>query len=98
MKFHGIDLHHDSLLDMIAESDDLGHLKSNKYYLQGESFKKFKNSLSKDDYVLIEACSNAFWLYDEIIDSVKDCYVLNTIKFRSMMNKNDKIDAKKLIA
>jgi transposase len=96
MKFHGIDLHHDSLLDMIAESDDISNLKSKKYYLKGDSFKKFKESLSKDDYAVIESCSNAFWLYDEIKDLVKECYILNTIKFRNMMNKNDKIDAKKL--
>lgn len=82
---------------MIAESNDLSNLKSSKYYLSGVSFKKFKESLSKDDYVLIESCSNAFWLYDEIKDLVKKCYVLNTIKFRSMSNKHDKIDARKLV-
>ena len=97
MKFHGIDLHHDSLLDTIAEKDNLNKLESKKYYLSGESFKRFKESLSKDDYVLIEACSNAFWLYDEIKDMVNKCYVLNTIKFRRNMNKTDKIDGKKLV-
>ena len=97
MKFHGIDLHHDSLLDTIANKDDLNNLKSKKYYLSGESFKEFKESLSKDDYVLVEACSNAFWLYDEIKNLVKDCYILNTIKFRGNINKTDKIDGKKLV-
>lgn len=97
MKFHGIDLHHDSLLDTIAEKDDLNNLKSKKYYLSGISFIKFKESLSKNDYVLIESCSNAFWLYDEIKELVKECFILNTIKFSNTMNKTDKIDGKKLV-
>ena len=97
MKFHGIDLHHNSLLDTIAQKEDLNNLESKKYYLSGFSFKKFKESLSKDDYVLIEACSNAFWLYDEIKDLVKECFILKTIKFCNSMNKTDKIDSKKLV-
>jgi transposase len=96
MNFHGIDLHTDSLLDATIQSNDIQTVKNEKYYLKGGSFKKLKDSLSKDDYALIEPCTNAFWLYDQIKDSVKECYILNTIKYRRSANKTDKLDAKKL--
>lgn len=97
MKFHGIDLHTDSLLDTHVTREELNNFKASKYYLSGKSFEKFKSTLSKEDFVVIESCSNAFWLYDQIKGLVRKCYILNTIKFSSNLNKTDKIDGKKLV-
>lgn len=97
MKFHGIDLHTDSLLSgSLFLKNEKMVISTLKYFLQGESFQKFKDSLSSDDYVLIESCTNAFWLYDQIKHLVKECYILNTIKFKQTTNKTDKIDVTKL--
>ena len=97
MKFHGIDLHTDSLLSgCLFFKDEKMNISTSKYYLHGDSFQKFKNSLSNEDYVLIESCINAFWLYDQLKPLVKDCFILNTIKFKQTTNKTDKIDVTKL--
>ena len=93
--FHGIDLHSDSFVDAQMLSD--GTVRTNKHYLDPESFQKFKDCLSKEDYVLVEACTNAFWFYDQIVNLVKECFILDTNKFMTGINKTDKIDAKKLV-
>jgi transposase len=95
MVFHGIDLHTDSFVD--AKMSAGGTIQTTKYYLDQESFKKFKDQLSKEDYILVESCSNAFWFYDQVIDLVKECYVLDVNKFKAGINKTDKIDTKKLV-
>ena len=94
MAFH-IDIHSDSLIDAKLTSD--GKIQSTKYYLTPDSFQKFKDQLSKEDYVLVESCSNAFWFFDQIKSLVKECYVLDVNKFKASINKTDKIDAKKLV-
>lgn len=97
--FHAVDLHTDSLVDARLSSDkgfdDL--VKIAKFNLTGNSFQAFKATLTKEDYVLVESCANAFWLYDEIKDLIKECYILDVNKFKSGNNKTDKIDAKKLV-
>jgi transposase len=96
--FYGIDLHTDSFVAAKLDSQenaDKATIKTNKYFLQ-DSFQQFKDSLNKDDYILIEACGNAFWFYDQVIDLVKDCYVLDVNKYYANNNKTDKLDAKKL--
>lgn len=95
MAFYGIDLHSDSFVAAGMAAD--GAIKTAKYYLEPVSFQKFKDQLTKEDYVLVEACTNAFWFYDQIIDLVKDCYVLDVNKFKAGINKTDKIDVKKLV-
>jgi transposase len=102
MAFHGIDLHNDSLLDArfaIEDGLDRGESKISmtKYYLYGDSFERFKTSLNPEDYVIIEATTNSFWLYDQIKPLVKECYVLNVAKYKTTGNKTDKIDARKLV-
>lgn len=97
MVFHGIDLHHDSLIDCIMQDTDLNSVTQKKYYLQGSSFELFKKSLSKNDYVVFESCSNAFWLYDQIYSLVKECYIVNTMRLQGTVNKTDKIDSKRLV-
>lgn len=102
MVFHGIDLHTDSFVDsrMVVEKDhniNGNPVKASKYYLQNESFQQFKDSLTKEDYVIVEACANAFWFYDQIKDLVKECYILDVNKYRANINKTDKIDGKRLV-
>ncbi len=97
--FHAVDLHTDSLVDarLTPEKGLDGPIKITKFHLADDSFKAFKASLTKEDYVLVESCANAFWFYGEIKDLVKECYVLDVNKFKSGNNKTDKIDAKKLV-
>ena len=64
--------------------------------MEEESFKKFLGSLNKDDYILIEASTNSFWFYDQVIPYVKECYIYNIIKGRNDGNKTDKIDSRAL--
>lgn len=100
MAFYGIDLHTDSFVAMRMVSGDKldkGTITTTKYYLDQTSLQKFKGALSKEDYVIVEACANAFWFHDEIKDLVKECYVLNVNKYKASINKTDKIDTKKLV-
>lgn len=99
MAFYGIDLHTDSFVSMklvLENGLDKGTTSTAKYYLDPASFQKFKDTLTKEDYVIVEACANAFWFYDEINGLVKECYVLNVNKYKANINKTDKIDTKKL--
>ena len=101
MEFHGIDLHSDSFVDSQMSVEKINNInkspvKANKYYLQNESFQQFKGSLTKKDYVIVEACANAFWFYDQIKDLVKECYILDVNKYNASNKKTDKLDAKKL--
>lgn len=101
MAFYGIDLHTDSFVAAKLTGEDVAQINSQpihvtKYYLQDESFPKFKASLTKNDWVIVEACANAFWFYDEIKDFVNACYVLDVNKYRAGTNKTDTLDAKKL--
>ena len=99
MDFHSIDLHSDSFLDykLYLDNENKPESKSKKYYLTKDSFEYFKKTLSKDDYVIVEACSNANWFHDQIKDSVKECFVLNVNKYKQNRNKTDKIDCIRLV-
>jgi transposase len=100
--FYGIDLHTDSFVSARMDfqegvSINKTSIKITKHYLQDASFQQFKDSLTKEDYVIIEACANAFWFYDQIIGLVKACYILDVNKYNASNNKTDKLDAKKLV-
>ncbi|HEX3006003.1 MAG TPA: IS110 family transposase [Bacteroidales bacterium] len=100
MVFHGIDLHTDSFVDVslsVEDGPEQGKIKTEKYYLDEASFVKFKSVISKEDYIIVEACTNAFWFQDQIKDLVKQCFVLNVNKYKASVNKTDKIDGKKLV-
>lgn len=102
MAFYGIDLHTDSFVSAKMDlqegvSINKTSIKITKFYLQDASFQQFKDSLTKEDYVIIEACANAFWFYDQIIGLVKACYILDVNKYNASNNKTDKLDAKKLV-
>jgi transposase len=65
--------------------------------LSGPAFQRFLDSLQKDDLILVEATTISFWFYDQVIDRVDACNILNTHQLDSYGNKTDKIDAKRLV-
>jgi transposase len=71
-----------------------------KLSLLSESLKKFVDSLTKDDYIAVEASTNTFWFVDLVREKIKECFVVNPYKFdiisRSVV-KTDKRDAVKLV-
>jgi len=84
MAFYGIDLHTDSFVATNLSVGENGRINSDpikvtEYYLQDESFQRFKESLTKEDYVIVGACPNAIWFYDQIKDLVKECHILDAL-------------------
>jgi transposase len=97
MAFVGIDLHHDRFtVARLTVSDGKSTITKRTWTFEEKAFGQFLESLSGDDYVLIENTSNAFWFRDLIIDHVAACYVYDTNELRTDGNKTDKIDAEKL--
>jgi len=68
-----------------------------KYFLHKKSLLEFTNTLSKNDYVAIEATTNAFWFHDKISPYAKDVIILDTNKINFKGNKTDNNDARKLL-
>jgi len=94
----GIDLHADSFFVVRTRETEKGHIRTERrYQLQGESWRVFTSSLTKEDYVLIEATTNSFWFRDRILPYVCECYILNMHKIGFSGNKTDKIDARRLL-
>ncbi len=59
----------------------------------------FINRVQKDDYVVVEATTNAFWFVEKIKPYVKECYVVDPFKFSIISlskKKTDTVDAVKL--
>ena len=97
MGFIGIDLHHERFTEArLTVSNGASSITKHTWTFEEKTFRRFLESLSDDDYVLIENTSNAFWFYDLIIDRVAACYVYDTNELRTDGNKTDKIDAEKL--
>ena len=97
MKFYGIDLHYDSFA--VAMIDEDNQMRKRKIYLHSQEFRDFLNELSADDYVAVEASTNSFWFYDQVIGHVRECFIINPWKFleiRKSHKKTDKIDAGKI--
>ena len=93
MKFYGIDLHYDSFA--VAMIDEDNQMSKRKIYLHSQEFRDFLNELSADDYVAVEASTNSFWFYDQVIGHVRECFIINPWKFleiRKSHKKTDKID------
>jgi hypothetical protein len=78
MAFYGIDLHSDSFVAATMTCDS--KIKTNKFYLDQGSFQKFKEQLTKDDYVLVEACTNSFWFYDQIVNVRRQIVAKDKVK------------------
>lgn len=97
MAFIGIDLHTDRFTEArLSPGGEKLSMTKQTWTFDPEPFRRFLDSLSTDDYVLIENTSNAFWFHDLIIDHVAACYVYDTNELRTDGNKTDKIDAEKL--
>ena len=97
MAYIGIDLHSNkfTLNSLGKESQSI----MQSYFLDKYDTSKFIKSLSKNDYVAIEASTNTFSFYDLIKDKVKEVHVVNPLDFHIINNtskKTDKVDAKKL--
>ncbi len=93
-----IDLHTDCFTEARRKDGDDSKKKTVKKYLLGdESFTNFKKTLTQNDYVAIEATTNAFWVHDQIAPFVKKVIVLDTNKVNFKGNKTDSNDAKKLL-
>lgn len=98
MSLIGIDLHSDSFFVVRIRETEQGLIRTERRYeLHGESWRVFTGSLTKEDYVLIEATSNSFWFRDRILPHVRECFILNMRKIEFSGNKTDKIDAKRLV-
>jgi transposase len=98
MKYIGIDLHKDNFTLAVIFED--GKIATDKiYFADKKKFKSFLNGLKKTDYVAVEASTNTFWFYDQIVERVKKVYVINPSRFAEISNskkKTDKKDALKL--
>ena len=97
MSFYGIDLHSDrfTVAKMVLKEEGFQETLGT-YTFEERSWKKFRDSLSQKDYILVENSTNAFWFHDQVAPRVKACYVYDTNDIRRSGNKTDKIDAKKL--
>jgi len=97
MSYLGIDLHSNRFT---VEKLILGktvETERNTYGFDDTSFGRFKESLSKNDCVLVENTFNAFWFHDQIAERVDTCLVYNTNAARAGGNKTDRIDARHLV-
>jgi len=93
-----IDLHTDCFTNAIRRDVDGKSVKLvKKHFLNKKSLLEFTKTLSKDDYVAIEATTNAFWFHDKISPYVKDVIILDTNKINFKGNKTDNNDARKLL-
>ena len=97
MRFYGIDLHHDNF--SVAVIDENNHLTIRKIYLHSDGFEIFLNNLTKEDYLAVESSTNSFWFYDQVVEKVKECFIINPWKLLDIYKtskKTDKVDAKKI--
>lgn len=93
-----IDLHSDCFTSAIRGDVDGKSVKLvKKYFLNKKSLLEYTDTLSKTDYVAIEASTNAFWFHDKISPFVKDVIILDTNKINFNGNKTDTNDARKLL-
>lgn len=98
MNLIGIDLHTDSFYVVRTRSTEGGQIRTErKYDLKGPGWDAFTKTLTNDDYVLVEATTNAFWFHDRIRPYVKECVILNVNRVAFSGNKTDKIDARRLL-
>jgi transposase len=96
--FYGIDLHRDNFEAAVLGDKD-GEPKKFRCSINSPAFKKFLQTLTKEDYLVVEATVNTFWFIEKVEEKVKECYVIDPWKFLTISNadkKTDKIDAVKL--
>jgi hypothetical protein len=92
MSYLGIDLHSNRFtVEKLALGKTIETVR-NTYGFDETSFGRFKETLGKNDCVLVENTFNAFWFRDQIADQIDTCLVYNTNVGRAEGNKTDKID------
>jgi transposase len=97
MSYLGIDLHSNRFtVGKLALGKTIETVR-NTYGFDETSFGRFKETLGKNDCVLVENTFNAFWFRDQIADQIDTCLVYNTNVARAEGNKTDKIDARHLV-
>lgn len=90
-----IDLHSDCFTVARRKDGDSSSSKiEKKYLIEEDHMALFKETLTKNDYVGVEASTNSFWFYDEICDLVKKVVIFDTNKINFKGNKTDRNDAK----
>ncbi len=98
MRYYGIDLHSDSMTVAVQELiDGVWRMRTFSCSLFGEAFQSFLQRLQKEDLILVEATTGSFWFYDQVIERVGACNILNTHQLDSYRNKTDKIDSRRLL-
>lgn len=96
--FYGIDLHSDSFKAAII-GDNPDNVETKTVSLKTNAFKYFIDSLTKEDYIAVEASTNTFWFVEQVKDKVNEVFVIDPYKFSIIANsrkKTDKIDAIKI--
>lgn len=98
MKLIALDLHQDNIVAAILDcSQPNPTVQSQRFGLDSVSFAKFTSWLGKEDIVVVESTSNAFWLFYKIKPLVRSCHVLDTNAVHLRGNKTDTLDARKLL-
>ncbi len=98
MKYYGIDLHSNCMTVAVQELvDGVWRLRTFNCPLYGPQCRIFLDGLQEQDLILVEATTLSFWFYDQVVQRVAACYILNTNRFRRYGNKTDKIDATSLV-
>jgi len=98
MKLFALDLHQDNIMTAMMDcKTENRKIVLAKYNLQNDELEDFLRKLEKEDVLIVESTTNAFWLYRKIEPLVRKCFVMNTNAVHLRGNKNDRIDAKKLL-
>jgi len=98
MELIGVDLHSDNFFVVRTRSTASGVVRTEaRYTLAEEDLDSFLRSLKKEDYLLVEATTNAFWFYGRVRPFVRGCFILNVNAVKFSGNKTDRIDARRLL-
>jgi transposase len=98
MRLIALDLHQDNIVTAVLDySRQNRPLPARRYGLDEVSLAEFTGCLGKEDIVVMESTSNAFWIYHRITPLVRSCHVLNVNAVHLRGNKTDKLDARKLL-
>ena len=77
MRFFGIDLHHNNMVAAIIDEYNKIEVIRKTFHTPG--FNDFLKQLKKDDYIAVEASTNTFWFYDQVVRFVSLKSVANAI-------------------
>lgn len=97
-RFISLDLHSDNFTAGYL-SEKGSDFETKKFSLDTASLEKFKKTLTKEDYIIVEISTNTFWFYDQVKELVKECFVVEAGKITEIYKTNfktDKKDAEKL--